>query len=60
MLNLEIAEAGKETLARIEVHRSALSTLARLEEISIAGAAPKGSAQIVVGEATYCLPLEGW
>ncbi len=59
MLNLEIAEAGKETLARVETHRSALSTLARLEEISIAGAAPKGSAQIVVGEATYCLPLEG-
>ena len=31
--------------------------LARVEEISFADAAPKGAAQIVVGEATACLPL---
>ncbi len=33
--------------------------LARLDDITFAKATPKGSALIVVGEATYALPLEG-
>jgi valyl-tRNA synthetase len=33
--------------------------LARLDGISFAKAAPKGSALIVIGEATVALPLEG-
>src|SRR5690606_32660478 len=31
--------------------------LARISEVGFAEAAPKGSAQIVAGEATACLPL---
>jgi len=58
-LNLEIVEADAATRARVETHRNALSTLARLETISLSDQAPANSAQIVVGEATYCLPLEG-
>ncbi|MDJ0614974.1 MAG: class I tRNA ligase family protein, partial [Rhizobiaceae bacterium] len=58
-LKLVIAEAGEGTKARVETQRGALSTLARLDDISFADAAPKNSAQLVVGEATYCLPLEG-
>jgi len=59
LLKLVIAESGDDTNARIETHRGALSTLARLEAIDFADTSPKKSAQIVVGEATYCLPLEG-
>jgi valyl-tRNA synthetase len=33
--------------------------LARLETVDYASDAPKGSAQIVVGEATFALPLAG-
>ena len=59
MLNLEIMEAGDKTVSRIETHRDALSTLARLQSIDFAESAPESSAQIVIGDATYCLPLEG-
>ena len=31
--------------------------MARVESIELASSAPKGAAQIVVGEATACLPL---
>lgn len=58
-LKLVVAETGEETKQQVETHRGALSTLARLEAIEFADDSPKNSAQIVVGEATYCLPLEG-
>ncbi len=58
-LALDIVEAGEETRKRVQIHLDALSTLARIETIGFADTSPKGSAQIVVGEATYCLPLEG-
>ena len=54
---LVFIDAGDSTKARIERHGSAIQWLARVETLSTADAAPDGSAQIVVGESTACLPL---
>ncbi|QRM55355.1 valine--tRNA ligase [Sinorhizobium sp. BG8] len=54
---LVLVDANALTRKRIEQHRTAIRRLARVEEIVFADTAPKGSAQIVVGEATLCLPL---
>ncbi|MCB1446740.1 MAG: class I tRNA ligase family protein, partial [Rhizobiaceae bacterium] len=54
---LVIVGANAETRERSERHGAAIGRLARVEAISFADAAPKGAAQIVVGEATACLPL---
>ncbi|MGI6852378.1 valine--tRNA ligase [Mesorhizobium sp. 1B3] len=54
---LVMVDANAVTRDRLERHVSAIQRLARIGEISHAGEAPKGSAQIVVGEATACLPL---
>ncbi len=51
--------AGEAAQARLEANRDALVTLARLESISPADKAPKGSVQFVLDEATFALPLEG-
>jgi valyl-tRNA synthetase len=45
------------TRERLERHQPAIARLARVGEVSHAAEAPRGSAQIVVGEATFCLPL---
>jgi valyl-tRNA synthetase len=45
---------SRERLAR---HEPAIRRLARIGEMSFAAEAPKASAQIVLGEATVCLPL---
>ncbi|PSJ58598.1 valine--tRNA ligase [Pseudaminobacter soli (ex Li et al. 2025)] len=57
MAPLVVVGANELTKARLERHDSAIKRLSRVEEISLANAAPKGSAQIVIGEATACLPL---
>jgi valyl-tRNA synthetase len=44
---------------RLDRHSALICQLARLDSIASAGEAPEGSAQIVVGETTYALPLEG-
>ncbi|ODT07243.1 MAG: valine--tRNA ligase [Mesorhizobium sp. SCN 65-20] len=49
--------ANEVTLERLKRHQSAIARLARVGEITHEAAAPKGSAQIVAGEATACLPL---
>jgi valyl-tRNA synthetase len=54
---LVIVGANALTRERGERHEAALERLARIEGISFADVAPKGAAQIVVGEATACLPL---
>ncbi|MFD1694103.1 valine--tRNA ligase [Roseibium aestuarii] len=54
-----IVGASDVTKARLDTHRSAIERLARAETIELAEAAPKGSAQVIVGEATICLPLAG-
>ncbi|MDX3925436.1 MAG: valine--tRNA ligase [Shinella sp.] len=54
---LVVVDAGALTRKRLQQHESAIRRLARVENIVLAEAAPKGAAQIVVGEATACLPL---
>jgi valyl-tRNA synthetase len=54
---LVLIGASPLTVERIERHDAAIKRLARVESISFAEEAPKGSAQIVVGEAVACLPL---
>jgi valyl-tRNA synthetase len=54
---LVVVGASAETQQRMERHASAIQRLARVGEISQQDAAPKGSAQIVLNEATICLPL---
>jgi len=58
-INLVIVGAGADTGTRVEGQLQALQRLARLEEISYGTEVPKGSAQIVIGEATFALPLAG-
>jgi valyl-tRNA synthetase len=50
---------GADTLTRERIgrHQAAVRRLARIDEIKEAGEAPRGAAQIVVGEATWSLPL---
>ncbi|MBZ5758348.1 MULTISPECIES: valine--tRNA ligase [Rhizobium] len=54
---LVFVDANGVTRERLFRHDAAIKRLARVEAISLAEAAPKGSAQIVIGEATACLPL---
>jgi valyl-tRNA synthetase len=54
---LAVVGAGPVTRARLARHEAAIRRLARVGEVSEAVAAPKASAQIVVGEATFSLPL---
>ncbi|KTQ98273.1 valyl-tRNA synthetase [Aureimonas ureilytica] len=49
-------EAVRERLAR---HDAALRRLARLSEVSVAAIAPAQSAQLVLSNVTYALPLAG-
>ncbi|WP_062220453.1 valine--tRNA ligase [Aureimonas sp. D3] len=49
-------EAVRERLAR---HDAALRRLARLSEVSVAATAPAQSAQLVLSNVTYALPLAG-
>jgi valyl-tRNA synthetase len=56
---LVLVGAGKAVRARAQEHEETLKRLARLDTISYAKAAPKGSAQIVLGETTAALPLAG-
>ncbi|MEO9612020.1 MAG: valine--tRNA ligase [Nitratireductor sp.] len=54
---LVMVDAAPLTLERLERHGEAIRRLARVSDIAEKNEAPKGSAQIVVGEATACLPL---
>jgi valyl-tRNA synthetase len=56
---LVLVGANETTRARTATHEAAILRLARLSSIDFATQAPAASAQIVVGEATACLPLEG-
>ncbi|MFN3130709.1 valine--tRNA ligase [Roseibium sp.] len=58
-VQLVVVGANDVTKGRIATHTSAIQRLARAEDIAMADAAPAGSAQIIVGEATVCLPLAG-
>jgi valyl-tRNA synthetase len=54
---LVVVGANGVTRERLLRHEAAIKRLARVGEISLADQAPKGSAQVIVGEATACLPL---
>jgi valyl-tRNA synthetase len=56
---LVLVGAGKALRARTGRHEETIERLARLDDISFAKAAPKGSAQIVLGETVAALPLAG-
>jgi valyl-tRNA synthetase len=56
-LKLIVRDADAATQARLAAHRSALERLARIEGIELGGALPSGSLQVVIGEATYALPV---
>jgi valyl-tRNA synthetase len=49
--------ANAATRERLGRHDPAIRRLARVEEVAFAADAPAQSAQIVVGETTFCLPL---
>jgi valyl-tRNA synthetase len=57
MAPLVMVGAGEATRERLSRHEAAIGRLARISGISFADAAPKASAQLVIGEATACLPL---
>ncbi|MBB4006037.1 valine--tRNA ligase [Allorhizobium taibaishanense] len=54
---LVVVGANGVTRSRLEHHEAAIKRLARVGDISHAAEAPKGSAQVIIGEATACLPL---
>ncbi len=54
---LVLVGANSVTRERAARHDPAIRRLARISEVGFAEGAPKGSAQIVAGEATACLPL---
>jgi valyl-tRNA synthetase len=56
-LRLLVVGADGTTRQRIDTHRAAIERLARVEGIEVAAAAPRASLQLVVGEATYALPV---
>jgi len=56
-LSLLVRDAGAETRARLDRHRAAIERLARVEGIQHDMPAPKGALQVVLGEATYALPV---
>lgn len=57
---VKVQDADPQTLDKIMRHNNQLVRQANLESIApLSGALPKGSAQVVVDEVTYVLPLEG-
>ncbi|MEO8883024.1 MAG: valine--tRNA ligase [Devosia sp.] len=56
---LEIVGASPVTMERVARQMGALTRLARLDTVVEASGVPKDSAQIVLGEAIYALPLAG-
>lgn len=58
-LDLVVTGAGEDTLRRLVAGTSLITRLARLEQISPKSEVPGESAQFVVGDATYALPLAG-
>ncbi len=56
-LKLLVVGANDTTKGRLETHRAAIERLARIEGVELVPSAPKASLQLVVGEATYALPV---
>ncbi len=58
-IGLTVLGDEKSVADRVIRHEDTIKRLARLDQISFAKLAPKGSAQIVLEDATVALPLEG-
>ncbi len=56
-LKLLVVGGNDATGKRLATHRAAIERLARIAGVEAATAPPKGALQIVVGEATYALPV---
>ncbi|HYD05067.1 MAG TPA: valine--tRNA ligase [Reyranella sp.] len=56
-LRLLVIGADATTRQRLQTHRAAIERLARIDGIEAADSAPKAALQIVLGEATYALPV---
>jgi valyl-tRNA synthetase len=56
-LKLLVIGADDTTKDRLDTHRAAIERLARIEGVEAAASAPKASLQLVIGEATYALPV---
>jgi len=59
MAPLVVVGANDATQHRLERHDAAIKRLARVDAMTLADAPPAASAQLVLGEATFCLPLGG-
>jgi valyl-tRNA synthetase len=58
-VRLVVVGAGEETGTRVEAHLGSLTRLARLDSVDYSSEVPPESAQIVLGEAIFALPLAG-
>ncbi|RYE48944.1 MAG: valine--tRNA ligase [Hyphomicrobiales bacterium] len=58
-VKLLVVGAGETTGIRVEANLSALTRLARLESVDYTSDVPRDSAQLILGEATFVLPLAG-
>ncbi len=58
-VKLLVVGAGEATGTRVEANLSALTRLARLESVDYTSDVPRDSAQLILGEATFVLPLAG-
>lgn len=54
---LVVIEANTVTQERLQRHQASIQRLARVDSIELATTVPDASAQLVLGEATFCLPL---
>ncbi|EJF84575.1 valyl-tRNA synthetase [Bartonella elizabethae Re6043vi] len=54
---LVVVEAGKVTRERVQRYDALLKKLARIEVIDFSDKVPEVSAQMILGEAVFCLPL---
>ena len=58
-VKLLVVGAGEETGTRVEANLSSLTRLARLDGVDYTSDVPRDSAQIILNEATFVLPLAG-
>ncbi|MFC5386566.1 valine--tRNA ligase [Aquamicrobium segne] len=54
---LIVVDANATTRERLTRHEAAIRRLARIGDTTLADAVPKGAAELLLGEATVCLPL---
>ncbi|WP_176083082.1 valine--tRNA ligase [Martelella sp. HB161492] len=57
MAPLVMVGANSDTRERLGRHYPAIERLARVSSLDFEKIAPKGSAQVIIGEATACIPL---